>query len=364
MRPYSIVLTDTNIVYNEISPLDSFGVAYVPKGEVRPRTRTPMVMRVNAGECLRVIVRNRRSQRGSLSVGELLFDPQRSYGAAIGLNHDSTVGPNETRRYEYYADRELGLTLGMNLGDIDSVERGAFAGIVVEPAGAIYRRPGGMAPLPNGGMGIQADIVSGGVTTREVVALFSDEDRRIGQNAMPYPEAVEGFTGINYSREPLNLRDILNRPAEVFKSSLWGDPRHVVTVPAGTPLIYRVGQPWGNQTHVPSLEGHRFLLEPGMVGSEEMFNDVLVPGLTYNWPIVGGAGSDIAAPGDYLFLDRRQPFLEAGLWNSPARDRRTPRPDATRCAFRTPICSPGTAATGCRSAASTVCCLPVTRHRL
>jgi hypothetical protein len=314
-RAYSIVLTDTNIVYNEIMPVDDLGVAYVPKGQVRARTRTPMVMRVNAGECLRVTVENRRSVRGSLNVGELLFDPQRSYGAAIGLNFDSTIAPNDRRTYEYFADRELGLTLGLNLGDIDSVERGAYAGVVVEPAGSIYRRPGSMAPLPGGGIGIQADIVSGGATTREVVALFSDEDRRIGQNAMPYPEAVENFTGINYSAEPLNLRDIINRPADVFKSDVWGDPRHVVSVQAGTPLIYRVAQPWGNQTHLPSLEGHRFLLEPGMAGSEEAFNDVLVPGLTYNWPMVGGAGSDIAAPGDYLFLDRRQPFLEAGLWN-------------------------------------------------
>jgi hypothetical protein len=89
----------------------------------------------------------------------------------------------------------------------------------------------------------------------------------------------------------------------------------VVTVPAGTPLVYRVGQPWGNQVHVPTLEGHRWLLEPGMPGSEQVFNDVLLPGMSLDLHFVGGAGGDIQAPGDYLFLDRRQPFLEAGLWN-------------------------------------------------
>ena len=52
-----------------------------------------------------------------------------------------------------------------------------------------------------------------------------------------------------------------------------------------------------------------------MAGSEQMFNDVLAPGMTLNLHMIGGAGGDIAAPGDYLFLDRRQPFLEFGLWN-------------------------------------------------
>ena len=51
-----------------------------------------------------------------------------------------------------------------------------------------------------------------------------------------------------------------------------------------------------------------------MAGSEQVFNDVLVPGMSLNLQFVGGAGGDIQAPGDYLFLDRRQPFMEGGLW--------------------------------------------------
>ncbi len=315
VREYDLVMTDTSIIYNQLTINDSAAVTYQPRRNQRARVRTPVVMRANAGDCLRVKLQNKRSVRSSLSVGELVFDPQKDYGSAIGLNEDSTVAPGDIRVYEYYADKELGLVLGMNLADVESIERGAFAGVVIEPTGSTYHRPGFPGPLPDGGMGVQADIRNGDTVTREFVALFSDEDRRIGQNAMPYPEAVEGFSGINFSAEPLNLRGMLTSPAEVFKSSLWGDPRHVVEVQAGTPLVYRVGQAWGNQTHVPTLEGHRFYLEPGMEGSEQLFDDVLLPGITYNWHMVGGAGGDIAAPGDYLFLDRRQPFLEAGLWN-------------------------------------------------
>lgn len=314
VRSYDIGVSDVRIVYNDLAASDRFGVAYHPGNRLSDAARTPLVLRANAGDCLRVNVRNSRRERGSFSLGELLFDPQRSYGTAIGYNFDSTIRPGWHKRYEYYADQELGLVLGLNLSDPLSVQRGAFAGVVIEPAGSLYRRPGTSEPLPNGGMGVQADIVTDGVIKREFVALFSDEDRRIGQNTMPYPVSVQRFAGLSYAQEPLDLRGRLSDPASVFQSSLWGDPRYVVTVPAGTPLVFRVGQPWGNQTHVPTLEGHRWLLEPRMAGSEQVYNDVLLPGMSLNLEFVGGAGGDLEAPGDYLFLDRRQPFLEYGLW--------------------------------------------------
>ena len=316
VREYSLAIDDTQIVYNDLKIPDLDGVAYFLDGEVTPQTRTPMVVRANAGECLRIHLENLRTTRAGFNVGELLYDPQRSYGAAVGLNHDSTVAPGATRTYEYFADTEIGLTVALNLGNIDSVEDGAWAGVVVEPAGAQYFRPGQNDPLPAGGTGLQADILTpDGTVTREFVALFSDQDREIGQNTMPYPKNVVQSNGISYTAEPLSIRGIFSDPADVFRSDLWGDPRHVVTVPAGTPLVYRVGHPWGNQLHVPTLEGHRYPQEPGMVGSEQLYNDVLAPGMTLNFHFVGGAGGDIAAPGDYLFLDRRQPFLEAGLWH-------------------------------------------------
>jgi len=315
VREYSLEVADTAIVFNDLRIPDTGGTAYFLDGEATPTTRTPMILRANAGECLRVNLRNSRTRRGSLSVGELLFDPQRSYGSAVGYNFDSTVPPGGTRTYEYFADKEIGLTFGLNLGDIGSVEQGAWAGVVVEPTGSTWFRPGQNVPLPGGGTGVQADIVTDDQATREYVAMFTDQDREIGQNTMPYPKNVVLFNGISYASEPLGLRGIFNDPADVFRSDMWNDPRHVVTVPAGTALTYRVGQPWGNQVHVPTLEGHRYLMEPGMEGSEALYNDLLAPGMTLNFNFVGGAGGGIGATGDFLFLDRRQPFLEGGLWN-------------------------------------------------
>lgn len=315
LRNYKITITDAEVIYNDFTIPDFAGTVFRPREEVSGSARTPLVLRANAGDCIQVSLKNERDTRAGFSLGELPFRPQQSYGAAIGLNYDSSVGPGRERTYKFFADRELGTTIALNLADVDSVARGAFGALIVEPEGSRYFRPGTDEPLPQGGIGVQADIVHDGGFFREFVALFSENEKRLGQNAMPYNELPEGFVGINYSNEPLRLRDDFAAPADVFRSDIWGDPRHVVSVPAGTPIVYRVAAPWGNQAHVAALEGHRWYQEPNLSDSEQVFDDVLIPGMSLDLHFVGGAGGDIAAPGDYLFIDRRQPFLEAGLWN-------------------------------------------------
>jgi hypothetical protein len=315
-KTYNLSIADTSIIYNDAVPAGEPGVAYFLNGDPVTNTRTPMVVRVNKGECLRVNLTNlRATKRSGWSVGELLFDPQRSYGTAIGLNHDSTVAPGATRTYEYYADKELGLTLVLNLADPDSLALGAWGGVVVEKEGSTYRSPGTLNPLPGGGTGIQADIVKNGLAAREFVALFMDAEDEFSQDRMPYPAGPEFTNSISYSNTPLSLRNFLVAPADVFRTSIWGDPRHVVTMPKGASFLYRVGQPWGEMPHLPTVEGHRYRQEPGMAGSEVLFNDVLAPGMTLNMEYLGGAGGDLQAAGDYLFLDRGQPFLQTGLWH-------------------------------------------------
>lgn len=314
-KTYDLSIADTTIIYNDALPGES-GVAYFLNGDPITDTRTPMVVRVNKGECLKINLTNlRANKRSGFSVGELLFDPQRSYGAAIGLNHDSTVAPGATRTYEYYADKELGLTLALNLADSDSLAKGAWGGVVVEKEGSTYRSPGTLNPLPGGGAGIQADIVKDGLATREFVALFMDAEDEMNQDRMPYPASPEFTNSISYSNEPWSLRNFLADPANVFRSALFGDPRHVVTVPKGASLIYRAGAPWAETPHLPTLEGHRYRQEPGMAGSEVLWNDVLAPGMTLNMEYLGGSGGDLRATGDYLFLERSQNFLQTGLWN-------------------------------------------------
>ena len=292
------------------------GVAFLPLGsgdEVNgmPIVYEPLVLRVNAGECLEVNLTNNLDVNAALSVGELAFDPQGSYGSAIGYNLDSTVDPGETRLHRFYADKELGTTFALNLANIDSLSEGAFAALIVEPEGSEYLDPYTGEPVQTG---LCVDIVGPNGNFREFVAMFHDTDKAIGQSRMPYPTTVEGFAGISYSAESLAKRNMKAAPSEVFNSDVHGDPRSVMEAHPGDAVTFRVAAPWAEQMHVFSIGGHRWDLEPGLENSEQMFSRLLAPGYSFDASLIGGAGGDNGKPGDYMFNDHRQPFLEAGLW--------------------------------------------------
>ena len=312
LRRYQVELQETTVVYHAgDGDSDPDGVVYGLLGSVGAETTEALVLRANAGDCLEIELANRSVDRGAISVGELLFDPQRSYGTAVGLNPHSTVAPAGVRTFRYHADRELGIVLALNLARTESLPRGAFAAVVVEPEGSQYFFPGTRIPALSG---FEADVETPAGGFREGVVLFKDEDERHGQNAMLYSKDVRRLSSLNHGNEPLNLRGLNAAPADVFRSDLWGDPRLLLTVPAGMPLTLRTAVAWGGQVHVPTLEGHRFPLEPALPGSEQMFNHALAPGMTLDMHFLGGAGGELAARGDYLLFDRYQAFMEAGLW--------------------------------------------------
>ncbi|MEE8524933.1 MAG: hypothetical protein V3T72_13445, partial [Thermoanaerobaculia bacterium] len=308
---YNVRISPSTIVYQD-SPVinDQNGIVYsLDSGSNPAESREPLVLRINDGECLEVNLINATAARASFSVGELLSDPQGSAGSAIGFNRDSTVAAGASRLYRLYADQELGTALMLNFADLDSLPRGAFGVVVVEPAGSTYHDPDTGTPIQSG---VAAEIVTPGGSFRELVAVFSDEDDTIGQSVMPYPTAIAGSTGISYSLEDFGDRG--NDPSRVYSSTANADPRLVLSAPAGEPVVFRVAQAWGGQPHVFSVEGHRFPLDDGIVDSEEISSRLLVPGMAYDVDLVGGAGAGLDFQGDYLFFDNRDPFTEAGLW--------------------------------------------------
>jgi hypothetical protein len=300
------------------------GIAYRLKDQPADFSVEPLVLRVNRGDCLVVNFTNELPEhRAGLQVGELLFDPQGSHGSAIGLNLDSTVGPGETRTYRYYADRELGIVIALDLANPVDAANGAFAAVIVEPEGSEYRNPLTGRPVESG---VMADIIGSQGKFRELVALFHDSDPKVGQNAMLYAWEAhcrpaqsdcvrdltdEGFTSISYTLNPWRDRDAYNAPADIFRK---GDPGLVVEGPPGLPLRFRVAAPWGEQLHVFSLSGHRWPLEPALNNSEQVFAQLLAPGYSFDVPVIGGFGGDYGITGDFLFRDARVPFTESGLW--------------------------------------------------
>ncbi|HRW46161.1 MAG TPA: multicopper oxidase domain-containing protein, partial [Caldilinea sp.] len=316
LRSYEAVIFRQPIPYSPAN-VDLDGVVYALADEeaaIRAGTlpARPLVLRTNVGECLEIGLTNKLLQSASLHAGELTYDPQGSYGAAIGFNTDSTVAPGARRVYRYYADQDVGITLFYNLANPTTAARGAFGAIIVEPAGSIYRNPLDGTTTRSG---IVADIITPQGSFREYVGLLSDEDDVIGQNQMPYPTVVQGFTGLNYVAEAFADRLGVNAdPALVFASPVHGDPANLLQAHLGDAVRLRVGKPWGTQGQVFGIEGHRWPLEPNMAGSNLIASKSFRSGEAFDMLLHDGAGGQAGAPGDYFFGDMRAPFQEAGVW--------------------------------------------------
>lgn len=316
VRRYEAVIFAQPIPYNA-GIIDPDGIIYaLAEEEAAIRAGTlpvrPLVMRTNVGDCLEIGLTNKLAQSASLHAGELTYDPQGSYGAAIGFNADSTVAPNARRVYRFYADQDVGMTLFYNLANPTTAARGAFGAIVVEPAGSIYRNPLDGTPVRSG---VVADIITPQGSFREFIGLLSDEDDVIGQNQMPYPTLVGGFTGLNYVTEDFTSRFNINAdPSLIFASAIHGDPANLLQAHLGDAVQLRVGKPWGTQGQVFGIEGHRWPLEPDMANSNLIASKGLRSGEAIDMPLHERAGGQAGAPGDYFFGDMRAPFQEAGVW--------------------------------------------------
>lgn len=348
--------------------------------QATPVVFDPLVLRVSKGDCLTVRLTNRLQARGpsgdefsrncepskekecgarvpaghaGLSVGELPFDPQKSYGLAVGLNRDSSVPPGESRIFRYYADKELGVVIALNLANPALAAKGSFAAVVVEPESSRFWH---IDQDKEHRTGITSRIVSardGKLRYDEVVSLFHDNDPDIGHNAMPYPmqahcreerqrkhrytrcrphkvneSGTPSFTSMSFQAHPWleqkegiasKGRNFTSAPSYVYSTTKHAKTHEpssplVLRTKAGRPVMFRVGLPWGEQTRVFSMEGHRWPLEPRMPGSEHVFSRNLIPGYTFDAPLIGGAGGPYMKYGDYLILDTRQSFARAGAW--------------------------------------------------
>jgi hypothetical protein len=118
---------------------------------------------------------------------------------------------------------------------------------------------------------------------------------------MPYNEHVKGVVGLNYRNEPLRAGQMAAAPSTPSLEAFVGEAVRI-----------HVLVPFSEQSHVFSLEGHQWPLEPGRRGTT-MLSSVKVGGmealsLTLT---AGGAGG---LPGEYLYGDHREPYREAGLW--------------------------------------------------
>jgi hypothetical protein len=205
VKAFDVVALARDVVYNQHGDHDPKGLLYVLADELSAvqsgaRRPEPLVLRANAGDCVKVTLRNalptaygthvngvdgdprlidespagtRMGTRVSMHPQLLRHDVRRSDGSAVGFNPDSTVGIGQSISYEWYADTELGATNLLDHGDVRGHRQHGLAGaLVIEPAGASYHDPATGAAVRSGAA---ADIrVPGQEDFRESVLVYQD----------------------------------------------------------------------------------------------------------------------------------------------------------------------------------------------
>jgi FtsP/CotA-like multicopper oxidase with cupredoxin domain len=304
----------------------------------------PLVIRANAGDCLKVTMHNdlptdnwtwtwgSGSTRAGFNIGNVLYNPQTSFGGAIGYDPDSTVAPGGSRTYVYYVDKELGTNLILNMGNESSWRAGAYGALIAEPAGSVYEDPFTGQPLQSG---IFADIFPGsGSPFREYVTLFSDREPLLGHSIMVYYlDSDHSYT--DYSEASLTDREPAdeggsgngncgaNPCADPFP--LWlaksnsvnggNDPATpLFEAFAGDPVRWRVANAAGDNVISFQVSGHEFPLDHGLTGAQDIEARTLVAGETFDAYLVNGAGGATHATGDFEYNMGRDPLIKSGDW--------------------------------------------------
>ena len=298
----------------------------VASGSVEP---SPLTLHVNVGDCIKVNLKNEMTKdRAGFHVDHLAFDPKDSMGINAGNNPgDQTVAPGQSRTYTYYAHPEFGenAALIQDWGNVIANPRnGLFGAIIIGPKGSQYRDPVTGEDLAHKSSW-KADVIvdrglSGNETRqnyRSFALMFQDEDNIIGTSFMPYIQKVAGVTAVNYRSEPTDYRVEKGCAySEVFACVKAGDTPVTPTIAAhvGDQVVVHVLGAFSEQVQLFSVSGHEWKHEPYMSGADLVSTMEFGGTEVINAWLNGGAGGPNGIPGDYIWLNQRPGYLDAGHW--------------------------------------------------
>ncbi len=408
-RPYTVhamlardLLPEGALVYNDkfdrilddqdaILFVDKEDVDALRSGDKKPE---PLILRAAAGECLKVTLFNalpkevpehdswnmmpmivnrfnfnqvRTSNRVSLHPQLVTVETRSQDGANVGYNLDSTVGPDESITYTWYAgDHKLGGdglpaespiefgAIGLrDMGDvIKHASHGAIGSLIVEPEGSTWTFDGKTRA--------SADILDkyNNLIFREFVVLYQDDismqlrhrwqyvhHRQPLKNISGTDDSEDtGMKAFNYRTEPFWLRlDVdVDTPEDItndleFSNVLssvdmnpgcggaCGDPATpIFSAVAGTAVRFRVLDVAGHpRQHAFTVHGHHWQFEPWTANSTVQGENPLTfevgtysgIGPTRHENILTTAGGLRAVPGDYLYRTQESfQFSGGGLW--------------------------------------------------
>jgi Adenylate and Guanylate cyclase catalytic domain len=188
---------------------------------------------------------------------------------------------------------ELMARLGQR--SFDELRRRHFAAL----AGAVTAYGG--EEVKNTGDGVMAVFPSATQAVDAAVAMQRATLRHGG------PVALTMRVGVAVGDATLEAGDVFGAAA--------GDPDTAVfEAYAGDSVRLHVLAPWSEQSHVFSVEGHRWPAEPGLRGTPLRSSSQLgaLDALTLH--LDGGAGGPDHLTGTYLLGDHREPYRDAGQW--------------------------------------------------
>lgn len=231
-RWFNVHAIQKEMLYNSYGDHDPNGLAFVLDHEVERiksglKRAEPLVLRVGQAECVKIRLTNdippgriphahsdphptggyvAPHMGHEVGTGELLSvrpyqpgdrvglhahlltqDVQKSGGGRVGYNLDSTVGPNESRVYAFYADVPVGtVAILEDLGDIvTNRHHGLFGAILVQAPGSFAVNPKTGIPDPNIAVGDRVE--PNGTNAREVVLFQQSGVPLVQASGRPVP---------------------------------------------------------------------------------------------------------------------------------------------------------------------------------
>lgn len=300
----------------------------VESGVIRPE---PLVIRVNAGDCIEIRLTNfltefiggNEFQLKTLTdivgyhIHLVKFDTIVSDGAANGWNNIAGARKCETLIERFFANEELNTVffhdhLFANMHQ----QHGMFGALIVEPAGSVFLDPKTGCELKSGTKAVIR--TADGKSFREFALflhdfalLFDKGGKPLNPPEHPGSDDDPGVMGINYRCEPMPERlKILNDPSHIFSSFAYGDPATPIleTYP-GDPIRIRLLDGAHEEQHVFNIEGMPWrkeitdplspLVQSQTIGISEAFN------IHIDEPYTAG---------DYLYYSGGIDDLWLGMW--------------------------------------------------
>ena len=295
-REFHIVGIQRKICYNKEGWHDPEGRLYVLEEDKEDilsgkKAPEPLVIRANAGECVRIKFTNEfpeiiggnafqlltRSYEESTHIHFVKFDPLVADGGNVGWNYDTSILAGQTINYQWYADVELKATFFHDhLFANTHQQHGIFASINVQTKGSKFLDPHTGKQIKSG---TQAMITNPIIPDFREFTLFVHDFALLFDkhgcplNPPPFSGSLEdpGVMGINYRNEPLQFR--LSKPdcdpAYVFSSWVHGDPcTPLLETYNGDPVRIRLLDGAHEESHSFNLHRQRWHRERKNLDSE------------------------------------------------------------------------------------------------